>query len=366
MPTPEQGRAFPEGGEMADHNPEEMRRLMRVLLEATGTSARAARTVADGLVEANLAGHDSHGVIRILAYLDQVREGQLDVQAEPEVISRRGATATIDGKWGWGQPAMWLATEEAARAAKEHGLGMATVVNSYHIGRLAPYVESLARRGLVGLLIASAGPAVAPWGGTSRVMGTNPIAWAVPRGDGEEPICLDIATSTVAEGKLRVARAKGVPVRPGLIVDDAGNPTLDPNDFYNGGALLAFGEHKGSGFSVLAQLLGAGLTGMTTEKFMQHRGSNGPLIIAIDVEHLVPMDGFLAGIEREADKVLAARPMDGVDAVQLPGDPELVNRAHRREAGIPVPDSTWDELMTVARDMKIDESDWRLGEGGRT
>ena len=150
-----------------------------------------------------------------------------------------------------------------ASAPAQFGLGAAVVQNSYHIGRVAPYVEHLAREGMIGLAMANAGRAVAPFGGRQRVMGTNPIAWAVPRGGGQEPIALDVATAFIAEGKVRVARAKEVECPEGAIMDKDGFPSVNPNDFYNGGALKAFGAHKGSGFSILAQLVGVGLPART-------------------------------------------------------------------------------------------------------
>ncbi|MEZ4531852.1 MAG: Ldh family oxidoreductase [Thermomicrobiales bacterium] len=121
-------------------------------------------------------------------------------------------------------------------------------------GAVAPYVETIARDGMIGIAMANAGAAVAPYGARTRVMGTNPIAWSVPGTDEDQPFALDIATAQIAEGKVRVARNKGVPVPPGVIVNKDGAPSLDPNDFYDGGALMAFGGHKGSGFSILAQL----------------------------------------------------------------------------------------------------------------
>src|SRR5680860_119309 len=238
---------------MAIHRHEDLQALMRSILEAAGTPAGCACIVADSLVDANLAGHDSHGVIRVIQYLDQVKSGALDPNAEPEVIQRTGAMAMVDGKWGWGQPAMLLAADEAIGLAREYGLGLATVDRCYHIGRVAPYVERVAAENMVGMAMANAGPAVAPYGGRSRVMGTNPIAWAVPRAGEEPPVSLDVATAFIAEGKLRVARAKGAPCPFGAIVNIDGAPSIDPADFYDGGALMAFGGHKGSGFSILAQ-----------------------------------------------------------------------------------------------------------------
>ncbi|MDQ2682061.1 MAG: Ldh family oxidoreductase [Chloroflexota bacterium] len=329
----------------------DLRILMRELLTAAGTPPDVATMVGDSLVDSNLAGHDSHGVIRILHYLEVAAKGEVDPAAEPEIVREHGATVTVDGKWTWGQRSMWMATHAACGRAREFGIGAAVVTNSYHIGRVAPYVEHIARERMIGLAMSNAGRAVAPFGGRARVMGTNPIAWAVPRAPDREPICLDVATAYIAEGKVRVARAKEVDVPEGAIVDVDGFPTVNPNDFYNGGALLTFGGHKGSGFSILAQLVGAGLAGAHPDLLAQHRGGNGPFVIAIDVAAFVDDATFTERIEEQAAEVCGSAPAAGVERVQMPGDPELLIRVERERDGIPVPESTWAELQRLRTEM---------------
>jgi LDH2 family malate/lactate/ureidoglycolate dehydrogenase len=240
-----------------------------------------------------------------------------------------------------------MAVDAACSRAREFGIGAAVVVNSYHIGRVAPYVEHLARQGMIGLAMSNAGRAVAPYGGRQRVMGTNPIAWAVPGPDGTEPISLDIATAFIAEGKVRVARAREVEAPAGAVIDSEGYPSLNPNDFYNGGALLAFGGHKGSGFSILAQLLGAGLAGASADLLTSHRGGNGPLVIAMDVSAFVEPEVFAERVANQAAEVRASEPAVGVDQIYMPGDIEHINRVARERDGIPVPDSTWAEIQRL-------------------
>jgi LDH2 family malate/lactate/ureidoglycolate dehydrogenase len=248
---------------------------------------------------------------------------------------------------------MWLATKAAIARAREHGLGAAVVHRSYHIGRVAPYVESIAREGMIGQAMANAAPAVAPFGGRSRVMGTNPMAWAVPRAAGAPPVCLDVATAGVAEGKLRVARARGFPVPEGNIVDREGRPTTDPGDFYAGGALVPFGGHKGSGFSLLAQFIGRGLAQMDPSGYDGPRGLNGPFILAIDIARFTDLERFRAEVEAQCAAVTGCLPAEGVEAVLLPGQPELAMRAIRERDGVPIPDSTWQELEALARDHQV-------------
>jgi LDH2 family malate/lactate/ureidoglycolate dehydrogenase len=230
----------------------------------------------------------------------------------------------------------------------------AAVVNrSYHIGRVAPYVEAIARAGMIGIAMANAAPAVAPYGGSSRVMGTNPIAWAVPRGDGKPPVSLDVATAGIAEGKVRVARGKGEPVPLGYLVDKEGRASQDPNDFYAGGTLLPFGLHKGSGFSLLAQFIGRGLAGMDPTPYGGPRGTNGPFILAVNIAPFVSLGFFTNQIEAQCAAVLASPPAEGFNEVLLPGDPEHRMEARRREEGIPIPDRIWEDLTTMATGLGI-------------
>jgi uncharacterized oxidoreductase len=322
--------------------------LATALLAAAGTPSKTAAAVGRSLVAANLAGHDSHGVLRLPAYLEAVRQGRVEPAAEATVLGRRGATAVVDAAWGWGQPAMRLATEEAIGRAREFGLGAAVVRRCFHIGRVAPYVEAIADAGMVGLAMANAGPAVAPFGGRGRVLGTNPIAWAAPREEGKPPVSLDVATAAIAEGKLRVARAKGAEIPAGNVVDRDGQPAVDPNAFYDGGALLAFGGHKGSGFGLLAQIVGRGLAGMDPSSLEGPRGINGPFVLAIDVAPFNDPAEFRRQVEAQCEAVTACPPGDGCDEVLLPGEPELRARARREAEGIPLAAATWRELLAEA------------------
>jgi uncharacterized oxidoreductase len=332
---------------------EDLRSIALGALLAAGTGAESAAQVADSLVDGNLTGHDSHGVIRLAQYVGDARSGMVKAGAIPEVIRRKGATAVVENGIGFGQPGMWLATTTAIKIAREFGVATAVVRNSYHIGRVAPYVEEIARAGMIGLALANCAPAVAPFGGRGRVFGTNPFAWAVPRAAGNEPLSHDIATAGIAEGKVRVAKAKGVPIPEGLLLDSDGNPTTNPSDFYDGGAILPFGGHKGSGISLLAQVLGRGLAGMDPSSYDGPRGVNGPVVIAIDPECFSPLDEFIAEIEAQCATVLASPPAAGVDEILLPGQPEQRARIERERDGIPVADTTVADLEAVCAQAGI-------------
>lgn len=335
--------------------PSSLRAFAIDIIASTGTPREQAAIVGNSLVDANLAGHDSHGVQRLPAYVASAAVDDVFADVVPIVERTERATVTVDAGWGWGQPALALATEQTGAIARTYGVGVGVVRRCYHVGRLAPYVESLARDGLAALAVSSGFPAVAPFGGYERVLGTNPVAWAIPRGPGQEPVSFDIATSAVAEGKLQVALAKDQPVAPGLVVDAHGNPTMDPQDFYDGGALLTFGGHKGFGFLVLAQLLGCGLTGLDTTKQMPPpekkrelgaRGSNGPVVIAIDVEAFSPLAVFTEQIDRQCELLRSSPPAPGFDRVYLPGEKELLT-AKERATGIPLPEATWNALVRL-------------------
>ena len=338
---------------MPDIAAETLHRFACELLEAASAAPESARTVADSLLDANLAGHDSHGVLRLPGYLAGVRNQHVLPAATPTLESSSGATAIVDAHGGWGQPAMWMATRAAIEAARSFGLGAAVVHNSYHIGRVAPYVESIANEGMIGLAMANAAPAVAPFGGRKRVLGTNPIAWAVPRGEGVPPVCLDVATAGIAEGKLRVARSRGLTVPAGNLVDREGRASVDPADFYDGGALLPFGGHKGSGFSLLAQFIGRGLAGMDPSAYDGPRGVNGPFVLAIDVARFTAPERFRAEVEAQCAAIGGCDPVEGTDAVLLPGQPELANRAARERHGVPIPETTWQELLALAAEWGV-------------
>ena len=326
-----------------------LRRVTQGVIEAVGTPPAAAQVVCESLVGANLMGHDSHGVLRLPQYIDLVRHGAVLPQVAPKIIAGQGATAQVDGAFGWGQPAARCATEAAIALAAENGVGVVTIVNCNHIGRVGEYVEMIARAEMVGIAFCNAGPAVAPYGGYQRIMGTNPFAWAAPCGSDQPPFVLDFATSAVAEGKLRVARSKGAMIPEGLVVDSAGRPALDPAAFYAGGALQTFGLHKGSGMSVMIELLARGLCGVDYAR-TRNLGLNGPIIMALNIPFLAPAEQFQAAAERLRAQIAGSAPIAGFDEVLLPGDPERRAHEQRLEQGIPLPQTTWDDIVALAHE----------------
>jgi LDH2 family malate/lactate/ureidoglycolate dehydrogenase len=330
----------------------DLTRITREILEAAGAPADSARVVSTSLIEANLQGHDSHGVLRLPGYIDFVRRGRIRPDARPSVRWQRGAAACVDGQLGWGMPTARLAAETAIELAAAQGVGAVTIVRCNHLGRLGEYVTMIAEAGMIGLAHCNASRSVAPFGSSQRILGTNPFAWAAPRGAGHPPLVLDFATSAVAEGKLRVARASGQPIAPGLIVDQDGQPSQDPADFYNGGALQTFGLHKGSGMSLMIELLARGLAGVDPT-LPDSQGFNGTVLIALNITAFAPAEQFQSAAERLCAEVAEARRLDGVDEVFMPGQPEQRTRAQRLASGIPLADATWGEVAALATELGV-------------
>jgi hydroxycarboxylate dehydrogenase B len=323
--------------------PADLLALATAIVAATGTPVERAEVVAQSLVEANLAGHDSHGVLRLTSYAEFAERGEVQPSAEPELVFERGAVARIDGRRGWGQLAAQLAAATAVRLAAAHGVGVVVVDRCGHVGRLGEYVETIAAAGFVGHALCNADPAVAPPGTGLRALGTNPLAWAVPRADGE-PILVDFATAEVAEGKLKVAVSRGEQLKVPAVVDAQGRPSYDPAAFYDGGALVPFGGHKGYALSVVAELLGRGFAAGAVED-----GRDTPyslFLLALDPAATGTADGFVAAVDDWCDGVIARARSTGAQ-VTLPGDPESRARAQRREHGVPVPLSIWNALLEL-------------------
>jgi uncharacterized oxidoreductase len=259
----------------------------------------------------------------------------------------------VDGAFGWGQPAAQLAARTAIALAGEFGVGAVTITHCNHVGRLGEYVDMMARAGCIGMALANVDAGVAPFGGRTRMLGTNPMAYAVPLRNGTDPVLVDFATSSVAEGKLRVAHDKGERVPPGLIIDKEGNPSTDPDAFYDGGALLPFGGHKGYSLSVICELIGGALSGMAPSCLPEFRGGNGPLFIVLKVGAFVPEAQFADQAERFNDAIKAAPTANGVSAVMMPGEPEWNTRRRRMSHGIELPDRTWADISQLAHELNV-------------
>lgn len=336
------------------HDPQTLGDLATAIFMAAGASRANAEGVTAALIGANLAGHDSHGVIRIPSYLADIENGRLRPAATPVVTHQTPATAVVDGAATFGQLGARLTAHTAVQKARGVGLGGASLFNAHHTGRIGEWAELGAAAGYITFAAASGahGPwQAAPFGSKAKALGTNPFAWGVPRPDGQPPILLDYATTGGAQGKLMVARARKEPVPEGWILDAAGNPTTDVEEFYAGGTLLPFAGHKGYAMSVIVELLAVGLSdGQQTDE-----GERGSclFVLCIDPHVFQPDDAFARTVENVAARLRSQPPAEEGGEVLLPGDPESRSRAERTERGIPLPDATWDAVTAAARTLNV-------------
>jgi uncharacterized oxidoreductase len=331
------------------------------IVVAGGSSPAEAAIVSEHLVEANLRGHDSHGVGMLVAYVRDLEAGSLKVNQTPEIVSDAGAISVWDARAGYGQVIARQAVEWAIGSARQHGVAVNGLRNAHHIGRVGAYGEIAARAGMVALHfvnVASGPPPVAPFRGREGRFLTNPVCIAIPGTANNEPILLDFATSRVAMGKVRVAHNAGKPMQQGVLLDHTGQPTTDPAVMYGTprGVVLPFGEHKGSGLALVCELLAGAIVGSATvtSSTPPERGIiNGMLSIVIDPARLSTRDSMMAEIDAMIAWVKSASPADPDLPVLLAGEPERMARAERLTHGIPIDDETWSQLAAIAERYQI-------------
>lgn len=324
---------------------DEMVALASQILRTLGTFPNDAMSVADSLVQAQEAGHASHGIIRLIEYSSFVERGWVIPKGQPQIISDRGAVALIDGQWGWGQIACKNAVDVATEKALKLGSATIAIRSCNHIGRLGEYVETLSRRNLVSMMWCNADPAVAPFGGKTRVFGTNPFAAGIPTSN--EDVIIDFATAGSAEGKLRVARANGQKVSEGLIITKDGNPTNDPEDFYSGGALLPFGGHKGYCMSLLIEILGGALSGNHPSMNSSYSRGNGAVLTVINPEFFVGLDNFSKDVDEAAGLIKSSPAADPNVPILLPGEVENAQR-EKNKPTIEISSAIWESIKDLA------------------
>lgn len=328
---------------------EPLREAVRAICRAGGSNEREAGLVADHLVAANLAGHDSHGVGMLPTYIANVLANELVVNQTLDVVLDTGSMLVCDGGAGYGQVMARDAVAHAIERAQKGGSCILALRNSHHIGRIGHWTEQCLAAGLVSLHFVNvlSTEKVAPFGGKKPKLVTNPISIGIPR-EGHEPIVIDFATSKLAMGKMRVAFNKGQQVPPGTLIDADGEPTTDPGVLFNPplGALLPFGEHKGWCLALACELLGGALTGGKTMSGPRQRLAviNNMFSVIVSPEKL----GTEASFAREIESFVswAQEPPAGEEAtVLLPGDPERRYKAQREAAGIPIDPVSWSQIV---------------------
>jgi len=326
---------------------------------AGGSEPGEARLVAENLVMANLTGHDSHGIGMMPRYVEALLEGGLHPNRKVEVKLDGGALLALDGGAGYGQSIGLQATRLAIERAQKHGVSITALGNSHHLGRIGHWAEMAVAQGLVSMHFVNVQSfaRVAPFAGADRRFGTNPVCIGIPL-PGEPPFLLDMATSAVAQGKLRVAHNKRAKIPHGWLIDDQGNPTNDPRWGVVAplGAMSCFGEHKGYGLAVACELLGGALTGGGVTDYdnkTQRRVLNGMLSIVIDPARFGTQQAFAKDAKSFLAWLRASRPAPGHDHVRIAGEPEREYRATRERDGIPVDDETWNEIRAAAGKLKL-------------
>ena len=328
-----------------------LREVVKAIFQRAGSNERECQLVADHLVEANLRGHDSHGVGMIPAYVINLRRGELNLNTLPETVLDQGTMLVLDGGLGLGQTIAHDAMALGIARAKQHGTAIVSLRNSHHIGRIGHWAEQCAAEGLVSIHFVNvvADPVVAPFGGKVAKLVTNPISIGIPRKNAD-PVIVDFATSKLAHGKIRVAYNKGVDVPDGTLIDAAGEPTNDSASLFEDpkGAILPFGEHKGWTLAFACEALAGALTGGIVMKSPTTRGAiiNNMLSIIISPEAMGTAPSYLAELEDFIGWVQL--PPDGQDpTVLLPGDPERSTRAVRLVQGVPVDANTWQQIVAA-------------------
>ena len=349
-----------------------LRGFIADIFAKAGTSREEGERIAHHLIGANLAGHDSHGVIRVPRYVLWLENGSVVAGQSLTVVTESPSHAVVDGGFGFGQTIGPLAVDMGIAKARAAGMAVIALRNSGHIGRIGDWAERAAAQGLVSIHFVNVamGELVAPFGGVDRRFSTNPFCVGAPQPDAD-PLILDFATSTVAEGKVLVASNGGKPLPAGALIDPDGTLSTDPQTLYGPitpesstrdssmgkGALRAFGDHKGSGIAFMCEILAGCLTGGPTSGPIpggkRGRIGNGMLSIYLDPGHFGA--AHFAEVAREyALYVKASRPAVAGTELLVPGEPEARTRAQRLRDGVPLQTATWAAIKETAAHLGIE------------
>ncbi|MEI7531313.1 MAG: Ldh family oxidoreductase [Betaproteobacteria bacterium] len=330
-----------------------LNQVVQAIFCAAGAKTQDAIQIADILVANHLAGHDSHGILRIPEYLQSILDGEIVPSANPEIIQETPTSGVVKGNWAFGQIAANFATDLAIEKALDMGVCAVSVVQAAHTGRLAVFTERAAAKGVVMFMTIGTvdRPMTAPYGGAAPLLGTNPIAITLPNLEGPH-VTLDFATSAIAAGKIKVAKAKHEALPPNCLVDKHGNPSTDPNDFFDGGFMLPFGGHKGYALAVMAELMSGPLVG--SESFPGITQRSGIFIFAMKASLFQPMDNYNQALQKSLKKIKSIPPAKGFSEVLLPGEPESNMHKKRQQQGIPIPEDTWAAVKNAGITVGVD------------
>jgi uncharacterized oxidoreductase len=348
-----------------------LQQLLTDIFGRAGCSAAEAERIGRYLVGANLVGHDSHGVVRTLRYVEWLQSGVQVADQELAFITDGGAFALVDGQFGMGQTIGPQAVQLGIDRAADHGVAVIALRHAGHLGRIGDWAEMAAEAGCVSIhfVNVAGGALVAPFAAVERRMSTNPVCIGVPLSGGRPPLILDFATSVVAEGKAQVALDGGAPLPPGSLISADGELTSDPSVLYGErragvapnprhgkGALRAMGDHKGSGLSMMCEVLAGALTGSGTTGPGTTRFCNGMLSVYLDLERFDVESRVAADVLAYVDWFTAARPADPAVEVLAPGQPEQRKKAARLVDGISLPEDTWSSILAAAEKVGLERA----------
>jgi LDH2 family malate/lactate/ureidoglycolate dehydrogenase len=334
-------------------SPDRLRDFVAAVYRSEGVPAEDAHFVADTLVQADLWGHQSHGVLRLGWYYARLRSGAMKPVTAPETVLDGGAVAVFDGKDGIGQIVAKHATEEAVRRARKHGVGVVSVRNSNHFGTCMYFTGMGAQQGCITLLTTNGGPNMAPWGGMKKMIGTNPWSVSAPAGR-FAPMVMDVANSGVARGKIFLAQQRREPIPDSWAIDAAGLPTMDPRAALEG-FILPMAGHKGYAIGVIVDMLSGVLSGSSFLDDVHgpydpvNRSGAGHFFVAFNVEAFQPRAQFDARMEEYIERLKAVPLAPGYDEVFYPGEIEARNDVKHRKEGLHLPEDTLADLAEVAR-----------------
>jgi hydroxycarboxylate dehydrogenase B len=332
-------------------SPVDLQVAIQSVFEGVGASHSDAAIVAEHLVDAELSGVTSHGVIRVPQYLQAIRTGKVDPRASITIIREDAGTAILDGGNGLGQVMAFHAMEEAIRRAGAHGIASVALTRVGHTGRLASYAEQAAKQEMIGMVFVNGGGHgqwMAPFGGSAGRLATNPMAVAIPTSG--DPLVVDIATSVAPEGKVRVMQAEGKTTPDGWLVDSAGRPTNDPNVLYAKprGALLPFGGHKGFGLALIIDALAGGLSGSgccVSDKAPMEGATDGVLLITLDIARFGNPRDYRNQTTQLLTHVKSSPLVPGVAEILAPGELEHRRRRQQMQDGFSISSTTWEMLL---------------------
>lgn len=314
-----------------------------------GCPDRTSRAVTEHLIDANLCGVESHGVMRVIQYAEQMQNGTMQVDIKPKIITTKTGATVVDGGMAIGIPVMTLAYETSMTLAMENGLAAISILNTGHTGRHGTFADNAATKGF--LTICTGGGnhrvhnQVTPHGGARGMLPTNPWCVGIPGGD-HGPVVMDFATGKIAGGWLYAARSAGALLPEGCIIDREGNPTQDPEDYFNGGAILPMGGHKGYALSLMAELIGEAMLGPSSPECNW-------FLITIDTRKFRHPDALQAAAEEVLADLRDCPPAPGFDRVEIPGERER-NQRRLSNGIIALPEDTWRQILELSEKLKKD------------